>query len=129
MNQSLKAMMVAGVVAMGLSALTAPADAQPVVGQWNPLVMVSCTLGAIGDSAGANTPLEVEAAAYDTSDGFYDSYVTFTVYGGEAVILSPFCEVGGSSSSVFIYAVYNGPNNNPPWGPFLFWPALNAGKF
>jgi hypothetical protein len=129
MNQSLKAMMVAGVVAMGLPVLTAPADAQPVAGQWNSLIMESCILGAVGDSAGANTPLEVNAAAYNYSSAVYNYPVTFTVYGGQAVILSPFCEVGGTSSSVAIYAFYNGPNSNPPWGPFSFWPALNAGKF
>jgi hypothetical protein len=129
MRQSLKAMMVAGVAAMGLSVLTAPADAQPVPGQWNYLVMQNCSVGAVGgDVAGANTPLQVIAEAY--GNGGYNYGVYFTVYGGLAVILSQFCEAGNSSRSpVFIYAFYNGPNNNPPWGPFDFWPSLNTGQF
>jgi hypothetical protein len=126
MNQSLKAMMVAGMVAIALPALTGAADAQPVAGQWNYLTLSSCTLGttAVVGQTGTYTYLNVSAYGFNTSSGMYNYLVpTFSVLDErQAIVLAQFCQVGAS-----IVAYYSGPNSNPAWGPFEFYPFLNAG--
>jgi hypothetical protein len=120
MNQSLKTMMVVGMAAIALPALTGAADAQPVPGQWNYLVMSSCSLG----TTGTGTVLNVSAYGFNTSNNTYSYLVpTFQVLDErQAIVLAQFCQVGAS-----IVAYYSGPNSNPAWGPFEFYPFLNAG--
>jgi hypothetical protein len=111
MNQSLKAMMVAGVVAMGLSALTAPADAQPVPG-WNLLMFSYCVAG----STGTSTYLDVSASTLNTSNNTYTYALPTIVVQDErqAIVVAQYCAAGTS-----IYGWYS-PNSNPAWGPFSF---------